>query len=94
MPVVATAMPCRFQLYRHHDATGVSGTGVVAWGTVYPNGKVSLAWNGSRPSINIYESLADVTAIHGHDGFTQIIMCDELPLSVRAGAGAATSFDW
>ncbi|WP_020579770.1 hypothetical protein [Actinopolymorpha alba] len=79
MPVVTTAMPCRFQLYRHHDDSGVSGTGVVAWGTVYPNGKVSLAWCGSRPSVNVYESLADVTAIHGHDGRTQVIMWDELP---------------
>ncbi len=79
MPTSATTMPCRFQLYRHRDSTGVSGTGVVAWGTVYPNGKVSLAWCGPRPSINVYESLADVTAIHGHDGHTQIVVYDELP---------------
>jgi hypothetical protein len=71
-------MPRRFQLYRHRDDTGVSGTGVVAWGTVYPNGKVSLAWCGSRPSVNVYESLDDVTAIHGHNGQTQVIMYDEL----------------
>jgi hypothetical protein len=92
MPVVTTVMPCRFKLYRHRDASGVSGTGVVAWGTVYPNGKVSLAWCGTRPSVNVYESLADVTAIHGHDGFTQVIMCDELPL---AGVnGGPPGFEW
>ncbi|NYH88638.1 hypothetical protein [Actinopolymorpha rutila] len=46
---------------------------------MYPNGKVSLAWCGPRPSINVYESLADVTAIHGHDGHTQVVVYDELP---------------
>ncbi|REF35740.1 hypothetical protein DFJ64_1130 [Thermasporomyces composti] len=85
MPVATSAMPCRFQLYRHRDVSGVSGTGVVAWGTVYPNGKVSLVWCGPRPSVNVYESLADVTAIHGHDGSTQIIMYDELPDSAAVG---------
>lgn len=80
MPVAPTVMPCRFQLHRKHDVSGVSGTGVVAWGTVYPNGKVSLAWCGARPSINIYESLADVEAIHGHDGSTVVEMYDPLPV--------------
>lgn len=80
MAATTEPIPRCFALYRWRDTSGVSGTGTVAWGTVYPNGKVSLAWCGDRPSINIYESLADVEAIHGHNGDTSILMCDELPL--------------
>jgi hypothetical protein len=88
---VVTVMPCRFQLFRSHDTSGVSGTGVVAWGTVYPNGKVSLAWCGKRPSVNVYESLADVEAIHGHDGSTRLVMYDELPV---ADGSMSSPLDW
>jgi hypothetical protein len=88
MSVGLPSRPCRFELFRKCDTSGISGTGVVAWGTVYPNGKVSLAWCGARPSINVYESLADVEAIHGHDGNTTIVMYDELPVPGYWGPGS------
>ena len=55
-----------FRLVRSEDETGVSGTGVVAYGTAYPNGKVAMAWHApDRPqSVAVYDSLEDVVAIH------------------------------
>jgi len=57
--------------------SGVSGTGVVAYGTQYPpSGLVTLAWLGhttGHHSLGVYQSLAAVEAIHGHHGYTEII---------------------
>jgi len=65
-----------FSLQREYDESGVSGTGVIAYGVKcpYPNGKVSLAWvAGSHHSVAVYDSISDVEAIHGHGGSTHII---------------------
>ena len=49
--------------------SGVPGTGLVAYGTVYPNAQTMFAWfAGHIRSIGVYESLAHVEKIHGHDG--------------------------
>ena len=67
----------RFHLYRHHDETGVSGTGIVTEGIQYRDGQVSMRWcvNPAR-STTTYANTADVTTIHGHDGKTDIIWID------------------
>jgi len=57
-----------FQLVRSIDPTGISGTGIVADGCVFPNGKVCLCWRGNLSSIVIHESLDNVIKIHGHNG--------------------------
>ena len=41
--------PRRFILYRRHDATGVSGTGIVATGVVWPDGHAALRWKANDP---------------------------------------------
>ncbi len=63
-----------FVLYRHEDVSGVSGTGIVAEGTAFSNGKVAVAWGGraNAPSVIVYNSVADVEKVHGHDGKTEI----------------------
>ncbi len=62
-----------FQLHRTTDFSGVSGTGVVAHGVVFPDGVVVVRWRGERASTVVWGSLDDVLAIHGHDGATQIV---------------------
>lgn len=62
----------RFQLIRDKDVSGVSGTGVVAWGVRFPNGKVALSWNGRYTSVVVYDSISDAEAVHGHHGSTYI----------------------
>jgi hypothetical protein len=61
-----------FTLNRLKDISGVSGTGIVAEGVEFSNGTCVLNWLTLRGSIAIYKTIEDLTAIHGHDGHTQI----------------------
>ncbi|GAA2192792.1 hypothetical protein [Streptomyces bangladeshensis] len=69
--------PRRFHLQRTTDITGVSGTGRVADGVLWPDGTVSIRWRGERPSTVHWGSLADAEAVHGHGGHTRIVWDDE-----------------
>lgn len=66
----------RFHFMRLEDASGVSGCGIVAEGVVFSNGKVALEWLSAHPCTNVYNSLADVEHIHGHQGKTRIVFDD------------------
>lgn len=66
----------RFHFMRLQDASGVSGCGKVAEGVIFSNGKVALEWFGNHSSTNVYDSLADVEYIHGHQGRTKIVFDD------------------
>jgi hypothetical protein len=61
-----------FRLNRIEDESGVSGTGVVAEGVEFWDGTCSLRWGSDTRSTAIYDSIADVETIHGHDGKTKI----------------------
>ena len=61
-----------FQLVRVEDVSGVSGTGVVAEGVQFANGRCALSWLGKFKTINIYERIEDLLAIHGHEGRTRV----------------------
>lgn len=63
-----------FYLRRIEDETGISGTGVVARGTIFPSGKVVLEWQTFHTSLCIYNNIHDVESIHGHNGKTLVIM--------------------
>lgn len=62
-----------FVLNRIEDESGVSGTGVVAVGFIFPNGQCVLSWLTDKTSIAIYPDIETVKAIHGHNGKTQVI---------------------
>ncbi len=66
----------RFHLDRQQDVTGVSGTGVVAQGVVFGNGKVALTWLTEWPSVTVYNSIAEVEAVHLHHGATSLVWYD------------------
>lgn len=61
-----------FELIRHEDVTGISGTGVVAWGCQFPDGCAVLRWATQHSSTAVYNSIGDIEAIHGHEGRTEI----------------------
>lgn len=63
-----------FYLVRIEDASGVSGTGRVAQGTIFDNGKVALTWLSDHPSVTVYDNIGEVRAIHGHEGKTEVQM--------------------
>lgn len=66
----------RFVLNRDADLTGISGTGVVAEGIEFSDGLVVLRWLGDTKSTVVHDSIDNVIAIHGHNGFTQVMWRD------------------
>jgi hypothetical protein len=72
--------PRLFHLQRDHDVSGVSGTGRVANGVLWPDGTVSLRWIGERPSTVHWDRLEDAE----HGGATRIVWADEQPPVDRA----------
>ena len=63
-----------FYLNRTEDESGVSGTGRIAQGFIFDNGKVCLTWLSEHPSVTIYDKIGEVHATHGHQGKTEVIM--------------------
>ena len=61
-----------FYLYRKQDVSGVSGTGFVAEGVKFSNGKVAISWLTKLTSCTIYDDMETVEKIHGHGGATII----------------------
>ncbi|WP_193319021.1 hypothetical protein [Nonomuraea phyllanthi] len=70
------AAPMLFKLVRDEDVSGVSGTGEVADGVLWPDGAVALRWRGERPSTVHYNRIDDVKHVHGHNGSTRIVLVD------------------
>lgn len=69
----------RFVLQRDKDVTGLTGTGVVAWGCEFPNGKVAMTWERGHvdaSSATWFDSIEDLETIHGHGGNTRIVFAD------------------
>jgi hypothetical protein len=69
----------RFRLIRDEDVSGVSGTGAVAEGVVFSSGKVVLAWCSEYRSVTVYDNVADLERVHGHEGRTRIEWLDPYP---------------
>lgn len=62
-----------FHLVRDVDASGVSGTGIVAEGVEFTTGACVLSWLTSMHSIGMYPTLRALEAIHGHHGQTRVV---------------------
>ncbi|MEU8224929.1 hypothetical protein [Kribbella sp. NPDC048915] len=72
------AGPRRFELVRHRDVSGVSGTGVVAEGIEWSDGTVALRWGGHYPTTTVWQDgISALLAVHGHNGATVIRWLDE-----------------
>jgi hypothetical protein len=67
---------------RSKDSTGVSGTGHVADGVEFPDGKVALRWRGANASTTLFDNMRHAIAIHGHNGDTQAVFEDDRPREV------------
>lgn len=62
-----------FDLIRRVDKSNVSGTGRVAEGFEFQDGRVALRWLGRGASTNLYDSIDDVKFKHGYGGATQVV---------------------
>jgi len=77
-----------FYLKREEDESGISGTGRVAQGFVFDNGKVAVTWLSEHPSVTIYDNIGEVHAVHGHGGKTMV----EFEPDYRRACGEMKSF--
>lgn len=59
-----------FKLIRNSDVSGISGTGLVAEGIVFSDGKIAMSWTSTYSSIEIHPNIETLMAIHGHNGKT------------------------
>lgn len=66
----------RVHLERDEDVSGVSGTGTVAYGVVFPDGEIVLRWDTVVNSTVIYRSLEDLERIVSHGGRTRVVLDD------------------
>lgn len=66
----------RFELCRTEDVSGCSGTGVVAQGVIFSDGRVAMRWLRPPCSTALYDSQAELLAIHGHCGRTTLRVID------------------
>tara|TARA_R100001510_G_C7618806_1_gene180217 strand:- start:545 stop:880 length:336 start_codon:yes stop_codon:yes gene_type:complete len=82
-----------FYLQRTQDESGVSGTGRIAQGVIFDNGKVALTWLSDTPSTGIYDSIGDVRSIHGHEGKTEIVMEKDWKRSFNELKSAVSQLD-
>lgn len=68
----------KFWLKRKEDVSGTSGVGLVAEGVVFSNGWCALHWLTKYTSVAFYQSIAELEAIHGHNGATEVVWAIEL----------------
>jgi hypothetical protein len=73
----ATTTARRFVIERKEDPTGVSGTGPVIDGVLWPDGTVSVRWRGDDPSFVNWLSLAAAERIHCFGGHSRIVWIDK-----------------
>ncbi len=69
--------PQRFLLVRDDDETGISGLGVVAFGVRFADDVTVTRWNSDVAQTCVWQSFAEVEAVHGHGGKTRIEWIDE-----------------
>jgi hypothetical protein len=62
-----------FRLERREDVSKVSGTGTVAEGVEFSDGRVAMRWLSQRPTTTLFESIEDLIWIHGHGGTTEVV---------------------
>lgn len=75
-------------LHRDHDVSGVSGTGVVADGVIFPDGVVVIRWRGRLQSTAVYPGIGTLRAVHGHNGATRIVTVAQFPVDEGWSHGA------
>ncbi|MGY0236887.1 hypothetical protein [Longispora urticae] len=83
--------PRRFAMRRWDDPTGVSGTGIVAYGVAWTDDRVVMRWLGSTTGVTqvaVFDSMDDLMRIHGHGGRTEVVWVDPYvqdPGEIRIG---------
>lgn len=69
-------MMINFYLERDLDETGISGTGRVAHGVIFEDGRVAMRWLTECRTTTTYDNILDVITLHGHGGKTRLVPVD------------------
>lgn len=72
MTTAISSVARMFILNRKEDATGTSGTGVVAEGIEFSNGQCVVHWLSQLETVSVYANVRVVERLHGHDGRTTV----------------------
>lgn len=59
-----TLNPQVFVMIRHSDETGVSGTGPVVDGIIFPSGSCVVEWRGATPCVQVWPSFTAFKRVH------------------------------
>lgn len=73
-----------FELHRDVDVSNVSGTGVIAEGVVFSDGRGALHWLGEMPMTTEFANVDWVVKVHGHGGLTRLVWTDEVNIPAQA----------
>ena len=68
----------RFHLVRTEDLSNVSGTGIVAEGIEFENGKVVICWTSKYHIVSTIDNIHTLEAVHGHGGRTYVEWLDSV----------------
>ncbi len=71
----------RFKVKRVEDASGVSGTGIVAEGLEFDDGGVVMKWLSHKSTITFFANIKHLKDLHGHGGKTKVVWIDPDPLA-------------
>lgn len=63
-----------FYLQRDEDESGVSGTGIVAEGVIFTDGRCAMRWLTEIASTGLYDNIEHLKRIHGHGGKTKVVI--------------------
>lgn len=67
-----------YSLNRHHDPSGVSGTGDdKATICEFESGLIAMHWNSPTPSVTVFTDMRDVENLHGHQGASTVEILDK-----------------
>ncbi|WP_155054545.1 hypothetical protein [Streptomyces blattellae] len=80
-----------FVLRRDRDLSGVSGTGIIADGILFPDGQAAIHWRGKWALTTPHPSMESITDIHDHggQGDLHVIWADEDTIPVADHLDAA-----
>ena len=67
----------RFRLNRREDASGISGTGIVAEGLEFTDGTVVMKWLTHYSILEQATNIHTIEAVHGHGGRSIVEWVDD-----------------
>lgn len=101
--MIGRGWPQPFALHRTHDVSGVSGEGLVAAGVIWPDNRAAMLWAGRTPppgsetcvrQVNLFDDVAEIEAVHGHQGHTRLCRRDPASPCVDLGVAVFGIVGW